>query len=163
MSSGNSFAAPHNLFHFSKGKEDKIFSIDGVAFTSMICFESTFHEINRRHAKKGADFFVYLVNDGWYTTLPEPRQHTKQSIFRAIENRKTVFRCANTGISVAIAPSGKILQNIGLNEEGVINSFITKSNKITFYTLYWNVFVYLLLIILLGLLLMSLYKNEKNI
>ena len=112
--------------NFSNGIEDVVFEINNQKFSSMICFESTFPEVNRRHAKKGADFFVYLVNDGWYTTLPEPRQHTKQSIFRAIENRKTVFRCANTGISVVIAPSGEILQKINLNKEGVINSFITK-------------------------------------
>jgi len=149
--------------NFSSGIEDVIFEVEDKKFSSLICFESTFPEINRRHAKLGADFFVYLVNDGWYTSMPEPRQHAKQSIFRAIENRKTVVRCANTGISAIIAPSGEILQKIDLNKEGVINSFITKSNKITFYTLYGNVFVYLLFIILLGLFLISIYKNEKNI
>ena len=148
--------------NFSKGEEDKVFRIDGVAFTSMICFESTFPEINRRHAKKGADYFIYLVNDGWYTKITEPRQHTKQSIFRAIENRNTVLRCANTGITAVIDPSGIIREKTELNSENVITTFIKKTNRITFYTLYGNVFAYLMLTITCMLFLISFYKHEEK-
>ena len=128
----------------------------------MICFESTFPEINRRHALKGADFFIYAVNDGWYTTLPEPRQHARQSIFRAIENRNTVLRCANTGLSLVVDPSGYVREQTLLNTEDVITTFIRKANKITFYTLYGNVFAYFMLTITCILLLLSIFRNEKK-
>ena len=124
--------------------------------------KSTFPEINRRHSYKGADFLVYLVNDGWYTSIPEPRQHAKQSIFRAIENRKSVLRCANTGISMIVSPTGEVEQQTNLNVEQVITTFISKTNTITFYTKYGNIFIRFMLIITMILFFYSLYKNEDN-
>jgi len=148
--------------NFSSGVNDVIFTVNNNKFSSLICFESTFPDINRVHAKKGADFFVYLVNDGWYTSIPEPRQHAKQSIYRAIENRKSVLRCANTGLSMVISPLGEILKQTELNTEDRITTFISRTNTITFYTKYGNVFAYLMLIITMILLFYSIYKNEKN-
>jgi len=149
--------------NFISGTKNTIFKINNLSFSTLICFESTFPDINRMHAKEGIDFFVYLVNDGWYTSIFEPRQHARQSIYRAIENRKTVLRCANTGISMVIKPSGIILKETALNTEDIITTFITESNAITFYTKYGNVFAYLVLIITIVLLICSFYKNEKNI
>ena len=148
--------------NFSIGIDDVLFDINGTKFGSLICFESTFPEINRRHAYKGADFLVYLVNDGWYTSIPEPRQHAKQSIFRAIENRKSVLRCANTGISMIVSPTGEVEQQTNLNVEQVITTFISKTNTITFYTKYGNIFIRFMLIITMILFFYSLYKNEDN-
>ena len=148
--------------NFSVGLDDVVFESTGHNFASMICFESTFPHINRNHAIKGADTFIYLVNDGWYTTLPEPRQHAKQSIFRAIENRNTVIRCANTGLSSVIDPSGIIREQTTLNTEQTITTFIRKSNTITFYTLYGNVFAYLVLITLGIIFIMSIYKDGNK-
>ena len=99
--------------NYSSGKEDIVFKLDNKRFSSLICYESTFPGINRRHVKKGAEFITFLVNDAWYTTWPEPEQHAKQSIFRAIENRKSVIRCANTGISLVVNPLGEDLEGKG--------------------------------------------------
>ena len=147
--------------NFTQGTETTIFKINDLSFSSLICFESTFPEINRKHVIEGIDFLVYLVNDGWYTSLIEPRQHARQSIYRAIENRKSVLRCANTGISMVIYPTGKVKNQTELNTEDIITTFITKTNTITFYTKYGNVFAYLVLTITSVLLLYCLFKNEK--
>ena len=77
-------------------------------------------------------------------------------------NRKSVLRCANTGISLVISPTGKIKHETALNTEDVITTFITKTNAITFYTKYGNVFAYLVLIITTVFLMYSFYKNEKK-
>ena len=148
--------------NFTAGKRATNFKIQNLSFCALICFESTFPSINRVHAKKGIDFFVYLVNDGWYTSIFEPRQHARQSIYRAIENRKSVLRCANTGISMVVNPLGQIIDQTKLNTEDIITTFITESNTITFYTKYGNVFAYLMLIITAILLMFSFYKNENQ-
>ena len=113
----------------------------------MICFESTFPEINRRHVDMGADALVYLVNDGWYETPPEPQQHARQAIYRAIENRRPVIRCANTGISMVVNRLGIVEEKLELNQSGMINTTINKNNNKTFYTRFGNVFALILLII----------------
>lgn len=148
--------------NFSKGKEDHVFDVAGYRFSALICFESTFPEINRRHANQGIDAIIYLVNDGWYTTLPEPGQHAKQSVFRAIENRLPVIRCTNTGISMFISPSGKIENYIELNKSGTMEVKINK-NKYgkTFYTRFGNVFSLFLLVVVLILLIKSTLYEKK--
>ena len=149
--------------NFSKGKTDQVFDINGYRIASLICFESTFPEINRRHANMDLDAIVYLVNDGWYTTPPQPQQHAKQAIYRAIENRMPVIRCANTGISMLINRAGEIENIIDLNKTGTMNISINKNNyEKTFYTRFGNVFSLILLIITLILLCKSIFKNEKK-
>ena len=51
--------------NFSKGEKDHLFSINDFKLAALNCFESTFPQINRRHALKGADPLIYLDNDGW--------------------------------------------------------------------------------------------------
>ena len=148
--------------NYSSGTEDIVFQVNDQKFSSLICYESTFPEINRRHVKKGADFITFLVNDAWYTTWPEPEQHAKQSIFRAIENRRSVLRCANTGISLVINPLGKITHRLDLNKEGIITTHINKVNHTTFYTKFGNVFSYVLLIMVGILIIRTFIINEKK-
>ena len=146
--------------NFSKGKKDVVFNINEYRFASLVCFESTFPNINRRHANLGLDAIIYLVNDGWYTREPQPYQHAKQSIFRAIENRIPIVRCANTGISMHINRRGDINQIIGLNKTGTINVEINKNiyGK-TFYTRFGNIFALILLAICVILLIKSFKKK----
>ena len=149
--------------NFSKGDKDYVFDLDGYRFASLICIESTFPEINRRHANLDIDAIIYLVNDGWYLNNPEPLQHSRQSIFRAIENRLPVIRCANTGISQIVNPLGVIENKIDLNKFGTMSYGIIKNNdEKTFYTKYGNVFSLVLLVLLLIVLFLSLINYKKN-
>ena len=114
----------------------------------MVCFESTFPQLNRKFIKKGAEALIYVINDGWYETNPEPKQHAKQAIFRAIEFRRPVIRCANTGISQVIDSKGNIKKEIKLNKSGVINASIIPSKELTFYAKYGDVFSILNILVL---------------
>jgi len=149
--------------NYSSGKKDVLFDLGDYKFSSLICYESIFPEINRRHVNKGADFITFLVNDAWYTHGLEPEQHARQSIFRAIENRRTVLRCANTGISMVIDPSGDVIEKTKLNTESVISQNIKGTDYKTFYTKFGNVFAQLLFTILIALILKTLFRYEKNI
>lgn len=126
--------------NFSKGEEQILFNINGYLVAGMVCFESTFPQLNRKFVNNGAEALIYVINDGWYETNPEPMQHAKQAIFRAIEFRRPVIRCANTGISQVIDSKGNIQQEIKLNNAGVINASIMPSNELTFYAKYGDVF-----------------------
>jgi len=141
------------LSNFSIGEKLSMFNINKIPFASMICIESIFPNPTRLFVDNGAEFIVYIVNDGWYTKAPEPQQHAKRCVYRAIENRRSVIRCANTGISMIVDPYGNITHQSELNKSDVINANVTISDRKTFYTKYGNLFSILNLftLILIGL------------
>jgi apolipoprotein N-acyltransferase len=47
-----------------------------------------------------------VTNDSWYGKLSGPYQHKEYAVLRAIENRRSVIRAANGGISCIINPVG---------------------------------------------------------
>ena len=145
--------------NFNIGKELSIFNANNIPFASMICIESIFPNPTRLFVNNGAEFIVYIVNDGWYTKAPEPQQHAKRCVYRAIENRRSVVRCANTGISMIVDPYGNITHQLELNKSGVINANITISDRKTFYTKYGNLFS---ILNLFSLLLMGLFIIFKK-
>ena len=83
-----------------------------------------------------------------------------KAIYRAIETRRPVIRCANTGISMIVNPYGNILRELGLNKQGVIDEKIVLSDKKTFYTKYGDIFSILNLILLILLFLNTRRKGN---
>ena len=140
--------------NFEPGTEYKIFNINNHKIAGMRCYEATFPQLNRKFVNNGSEILIYFVNDGWYETPPEPQQHAKQSIYRAIEFRRPIIRCANTGISQTIDKIGNITNKLELNKAGAISANVIPSSKSTFYAQYGDIFAIiniLLLSILLGL------------
>ena len=71
--------------------------------------KSVFPNHFRKFVAKGADIMGILTNDAWFVGTTAPSQHLSAAPFRAVENRISVFRCANGGISCIIDPFGKIV------------------------------------------------------
>lgn len=150
------------LGNFTHGDEFTLFDIKSYKLGAMICFESTFPSLSREFVEKGANMLIYVVNDGWYETAPEPQQHARRSIYRAIETRRPVVRCANTGISMVIDQLGNIQHSIELNRKGTILADIYPSNKITFYVKYGDIFIYFMIAAIILLMFKSI-KHEEYI
>lgn len=139
------------------GKEFKVFK-NPARFSVLICFEDLFPELSRRFVNKGAVFLVNITNDAWYKRTPAAWQHLQASVLRAVENRVPLVRCANTGVSGFIAPSGKIIslvkdkggQNIFISGYQTDTIFVAKKPIFSFYGRFGDTFI-------LPLLLFSLY------
>ena len=141
--------------NFTSGNNYKIFNINKTVIDSldtnnnvvnvgaMVCIESTIPNLSRKFVELGAEVLIYVVNDGWYESPPQPQQHSKQVIYRAIENRRPIIRCANTGISMLVNSSGNISHDLQLNKKGVIQATIFPRNELTFYTKYGDIFAWL--------------------
>ena len=54
-------------------------------------------------------FFVNLSNDGWFKGSEEHEQHFVATRFRAIENRRSVARSVNMGISGVVDGNGRVI------------------------------------------------------
>ncbi len=78
-----------------------------------ICYEDAAPYIARRFvwqdARRQADFLVNISNDGWFLHSNELPQHLAICALRAVENRISIARAVNTGISGFIDPNGRIL------------------------------------------------------
>jgi len=90
-------------------------------FGVLICYEDTDPTVTRKlvladDGTKKADWLVNISNDGWYVhfkdrqviPMVELAQRTAISAFRCVENRVSIIRSVNTGISCLIEPTGKI-------------------------------------------------------
>ena len=110
-------------------------STDGISVPvgCAICYESVYGEYYTDYVRKGARTMAIITNDAWWGDTPGYRQHLSYASLRAIETRRAIARCANTGISAIIAPSGEILQPTPWWEPAVISSHIPLREDITFY------------------------------
>ncbi len=99
---------------FSPGAAGQVISMDGCGLGVQICYEIIFPGICRRMVKNGADLIVNITNDAWYGRTAAPYQHFSMTVLRAVENRRSLVRAANTGISGFIDPAGRILGSTGL-------------------------------------------------
>ncbi len=100
----------------------------------LICYELIFPELARDQVKNGASFLVNLTNDAWYGRTSAPYQHFSMAVFRAVENKRALFRAANTGITGFIDPVGRIQKTTDLFKEAVIHQPVHLIDLETAYT-----------------------------
>ena len=123
--------------HGTQKYPSNLYSIpDSTGVAPVICYESVFGEYVGKYIREGADFIFVITNDGWWGDTPGYRQHHSFSRLRAIENRRSVARSANTGTSSLINQKGEILQKTGYWVPAVIRGEINANDRITFYTQY---------------------------
>ncbi|MHB9291783.1 putative Apolipoprotein N-acyltransferase [Hollandina sp. SP2] len=96
--------------HFwEQGDEATVFTVNGLSFSSPICFEDTFGYLSRDFVRGGAELIVNLSNDAWSNSLPAQMQHLSMALFRAVENRRAMVRSTASGQTCAIDPNGAII------------------------------------------------------
>jgi apolipoprotein N-acyltransferase len=76
----------------------------GVRFSTPICFEDTFGYLSRAFVRQGAELIVNLTNDLWSKAEPSAMQHMAMAVFRAVENRRSLVRSTNGGMTTIIDP-----------------------------------------------------------
>lgn len=95
---------------FTPGDEPTILELgpEKIPSAVLICFEDTFAHLARNAVKKGARLLVNQTNNAWFDPTSGSRQHLAQNVFRTVENRVPMVRCANTGISGLIDAQGRV-------------------------------------------------------
>ncbi|MBO5075675.1 MAG: apolipoprotein N-acyltransferase [Bacteroidales bacterium] len=133
-------------------------SADGqsIQIGCAVCYESVYGEYYTGYVRKGARAMTIITNDAWWGDTPGYKQHLSYASLRAIETRRAIARCANTGISAIISPSGEITQPTPWWEPAVIKGEIPLRDDITFYVAHGDItgrlcsFVFILLLLALG-------------
>jgi apolipoprotein N-acyltransferase len=122
------------------GKEKTLFpyvnGYDTVKINPLICYESVYPEFVSDFVHKGSGIISIITNDSWYGELSGPYQHKEIAVLRAVENRRTVVRAANGGISCIINPLGVTTAETGLYVKTYLTVEAPVQNGYAFFTLY---------------------------
>jgi apolipoprotein N-acyltransferase len=128
---------------------------DGTPLGCAVCYESVYGEYCTGYASRGAGFLAVITNDSWWGNTPGYRQHLSYSSLRAIELRRDIARCGNSGISCFIDQRGRILQQGPWWEEATLRGTVNVNTRQSFFTRNGDIagrvctFVFLLLLALL--------------
>lgn len=113
---------------------------DSVKIVGVVCLESIFPQLVREGVQKGARILAIVTNDAWYDGTLAPIQHSQIAVLRAIENRVSVLRCANSGVSAMIDPYGNVTAQTQSATQDILIGSVSVQTEETLFTRYGNTF-----------------------
>ena len=129
---------------FTPGTEPKVLKLSDppIRVATLICFEDSLGDLTRRFVVQGAELLVNITNDGWFAQSPAASQHLANALFRAVENRRPLIRCGNTGVTCAVDIHGRVDLWINPFEEGfgAREISVPTISALTFYSQYGDWF-----------------------
>jgi apolipoprotein N-acyltransferase len=134
-------------------------------FCVLICFEDSLPYLARRAARAGAAWLVNQTNDSWFDPDCGSVQHLANSVFRSVETRLPMLRCANTGITCAIDRSGRITQTLALRTEGFQVAEVVPNGTdqdLTFYVRHGDLFAQACLFGSIALFIALFFKRKRQ-
>jgi apolipoprotein N-acyltransferase len=108
-------------------------SSTGQIAAPIICYESVYGDYVADYVREGAEALFIITNDGWWRNTNGYRHHLSYASLRAIETRRPVARCGNTGVSCIIDIRGKRIQETEWWTSSVLKGKINSETTITPY------------------------------
>ena len=115
------------------------FGQERVPLGCAVCYESVYGEYCTEYVKQGAQAMTIITNDAWWGNTPGYRQHLSYARLRAIELRRDIARCGNTGISGFIDQRGEILSQSDWWQRQVISGQVNLNSEQTAFVRHGDV------------------------
>jgi apolipoprotein N-acyltransferase len=147
---------------FKAGVKGETLSWKDEKLGVQICFEIIFPGLSRAVVQNGADILINITNDAWFGKTSAPYQHFSMAVFRAAENRRSLVRAANTGISGFVDPMGRIQEQSTLFTDAVLTGDIPIYNKTSLYTRYGDFFAVACSLLSVIFIFTGIYKRKKG-
>ena len=123
---------------FLSGDRRRAMDIAGAPkMLPLICYEAIFPGAAVPRGERPG-WLVNVTNDGWFGISSGPYQHFQQARVLAIAEGLPLVRAANTGISAVIDPVGRIVGQLPLGVEGVLDAQLPTAIEPTIYLSYGN-------------------------
>ena len=132
------------------GRNDRasVFEKGGVKAGPAICYEGLYGDSFAEFVRAGAETMIVMSNDGWWGDTPGYRHHFSFARLRAVETRRAIARCANTGISGFIDQRGNVIDSAGWDLRTLLTGTINASDTLTPYVRSGDYIVRLSLLVL---------------
>lgn len=144
-----------------------------VGVIPAVCFEDSVGRVTRRFVRDELQMIVNVTNDGWFGESKAARQHMANARFRAIELRRPMVRCANTGVSCIIDTAGGVMDDVtkrmqvltdgdgGIFTDGNLfgHARVPVNPRWTLYALAGDWFVILCAFLSLGMMVIGRFRN----
>ena len=104
------------------------------------------------------DILVSLVNNGWFKESSIAKRQLQMLQIRAIECGRPTLQSANMGYSVAISPTGLIIDKIPQFDQSFISINLPLSKINTPFTIIGDSIIFLSILILL----ITIITNQKK-
>ena len=114
-------------------------SAAAVPFGCAICYESVYPEYCTGYVRKGAKFMTIITNDAWWGDTPGYKQHASYASLRAIELRRDIARCGNTGISGIINQRGEFISHSNWWQRETLSGEVNLSGRETLFVRYGDI------------------------
>lgn len=137
-------------------------SLSHTAIAPVICYESVYGDYVTAYMRKHANLIFIITNDGWWENTPGYIQHLNYARLRAIENRREIARCANTGISCFMDEFGNISQPTSWWQEAVIEKKMHPNNELTFFARFGDLLSYASLALSCLIIMFGIYLRFKR-
>ena len=153
---------------WTKGKKTECLVVENDGKTAkiapIICIESIYPDHVRQFVLDGANIIVVITNDAWYDYSSGPEQHYIIAATRAIENRRYVARCANTGVTGFIAPTGKTIERVPQYIETAIAASIPILNNenLTLYSKYGDYLPQFFCLLVVLIVVVGYFRKKNN-
>lgn len=106
---------------FTAGTEARVLTWDqGPRLGVMLCYEDMIPGAARSLVRESANVLVSLINGSAFTAPLTLSQHRLLSQLRAVECRRSLVRCAATGETCVISPTGEVTASLPLHGRGVL-------------------------------------------
>jgi len=117
---------------FIRGTEATVLAGDGgTRFGVLLCYEDMVPAAARSLVLRGATVLVSLINGNSFTAPRTLVQHRQLAQLRAVECRRSLLRCAATGETCAISPTGRIVAALTLHSRGTLDARVPLIDTLT--------------------------------
>ena len=127
---------------FIPGTEYNLLESSPAKMGILICYEDIFPEIAQTLVKNGANLLVNITNDAWYGNSSALPQHLSFSAFRAVENRRSLVRSTNTGMTATFDAAGNIWKLAPAFEQSILYDQVPLLDISSFYSQHGDLFAY---------------------
>jgi apolipoprotein N-acyltransferase len=104
-------------------------------FLALVCYEAVFsNDIGSPQDVEAAQFILNITNDAWFDGSLGPEQHAHLARLRSVETGLPMLRAANTGMTFATDPLGRITASLAPLQPGVLD--VVPSEKLAGGTLF---------------------------